>query len=144
MGKCPTCERELVSFKDYPLIYVAKFEKKDIPPDVKFPDEDEKIDQKEIIMRHLNPYLHTLENLVGKEVPSSKLIPPFGNPLHKDYKIPEITGRYELALFQMAGETETHRKEIELKIVRTSGGSFVSYNFLATVGILEYEGRIRK
>jgi len=40
MERCPTCEREFKGIQDFPLVYVAKFERLEIPPDVKFPDVD--------------------------------------------------------------------------------------------------------
>lgn len=40
VDKCPACEREFKSLNDYPLIYVASFNRKSIPSDLKFPFHD--------------------------------------------------------------------------------------------------------
>jgi len=37
VDQCPTCEREFQRLDDYPLIYVASFDRMEIPADLKFP-----------------------------------------------------------------------------------------------------------
>lgn len=41
MDKCPHCEREFKGFRDYPLIYIAKFERIALPSDLKIPLDNE-------------------------------------------------------------------------------------------------------
>jgi len=43
IDKCPTCEREFQSLDDYPLIYIASFNRGSIPVDLKFPFYDRTI-----------------------------------------------------------------------------------------------------
>ena len=198
--KCPTCEREFQNLDDYPLIYVASFNRGSIPADLKFPFYDwtifvgpnskncnerppseildffknnngakefkyngwkwtlkgewedghyhrENPDQREIIVVRLNPYLDSLDGLVGREVPKAELLPQFqrdGRFRHA-FNIPDTAYQF---MFNEQGKTPTGLRVTELQLMGegvnlgSAGGPTIQS--LAKVGHLEYEGRVRK
>jgi hypothetical protein len=196
--KCPTCEREFQSLDDYPLIYVASFNRESIPADLKFPFYDwtifvgpnselsnkrppaeileffknkrkakkfeyngwkwtlegkwengkylrENPDQRETIVAGLNPYLDSLDGLVGREVPKAELLPQFPRDgyFRHAFNIPDTA--YQL-MFHEQGKTPAGLRIAELYLMdegpNLGGGPTI--HCLTKVGHLEYEGRVRK
>jgi hypothetical protein len=157
----PLCGRTIDAISDYGLIYVAKFKRVGIPGIISFPDYSDNIcglvsrkGAKQIILAHLEPYFDKLEALVGKEVPTEQVLPPFGDSRFGLFRFPET--RYNLALQEYDSEsthdrlafkgfplkdleTPQHTRKIAFVINRIYGISDV-YLF-ATVGGMSYEGR---
>jgi len=156
--KCPTCERDFQGLQDYPLIYVAEFERVKLPTDLVLPFYEEIIDrppqevldhfrqnkdqksyvcngwewslenewdtgsyrrgqqnQLPIVIAKLNPYLDTLDSLVGKEVEKSQLLPNFERDGYFRYafKIPETA---YLLTFEEQGRTLAGLRITELQL----------------------------
>tara|TARA_Y100000310_G_C20421989_1_gene687112 strand:- start:113 stop:721 length:609 start_codon:yes stop_codon:yes gene_type:complete len=200
VDECPTCEREFQKLDDYPLIYVASFDRSDIPADLKFPFYDwtvfvgpnseagnerppeavldffkgnkkaeefeyqgwkwtkqgkwdrgsyhrENLDQREIIVASLNPYLDNLEGLVGKEVPRAELLPQFPKDGYFSYSFGIPDTAYQL-MFSEEGKNPAGLRIAELHIMGegpnlgSAGGPTIQS--LAQVGKLGYEGRVRQ
>ncbi|MBS3086897.1 hypothetical protein J4422_04310 [Candidatus Pacearchaeota archaeon] len=198
--KCPTCEREFQGLQDYPLIYVAKFERVEIPTDLVLPFYDaaifvgpnsdavnkrppqevleffkknerekgyvhngwkwslkgkwdignyhrEQPDQRPIVVAKLNPYLETLDSLVGKEVEKSQLLPNFEREGYFRYAFNIPDTAYQLMFYEQE-KTPVGLRIAELKLMGegpnlgSAGGPTIQA--LAKIGHLEYEGRIRK
>ncbi len=101
--------------------------------------------QKEIILQHLNPYLDQLAGLVGKEVPILQLLPKFerNGYFGWSFNIPETD--YNLNFSEE--ETNSNMKRANITILGegpnmgSAGGPTLEE--LATVGKLDYEGRLR-
>ena len=210
--KCPTCERTFEGISDYPLVYVAKFERLNIPSGVVLPDHSPEIyvgpnskcgnerppqevldffkghkraenfehegytwhrqgnwdsgsyyrsrkDANEFIVAQLAPYFDTLEGLVGKEVPRTEVLPKFGDVRYGHCRIPDTS--YDLNLQELDGgwgrqmleqeklqvpdlKTTQPTRKLAFVITQSDGGSISVVHFLATVGGLAYEGRVRK
>lgn len=107
----------------------------------------ENFDQRDIIIAKLNPYLDSLEKLIGKEVLKEELLPQF----EKDrcfkfaYNIPET--EYKLA-FHEQEETPTGLRITELQLLGEgenlgmAGGP--TLKIITNVGLLKYQGKTRK
>jgi len=198
VDKCPSCEREFKYLEDYPLIYVASFERGSIPSDLEFSSKDYTVfagpiselcndrppagvlkffkdnvqakefkynhwkwtldgewdngryrreipDQREIIVAGLNPYLDSLDGLVGREVPTSELLPQFPREpsFNHAFCIPDTT---YLLLFHEGGRTPAGLRVAALQLIDShlDGSVLPEIHILAKVGHLEYEGRVRK
>ena len=104
-------------------------------------------DQKEIIVARLNPYLDSLDSLVGREVPKADLLPQFPGDgcFRYAFGIPDTA--YQL-MFDEQGKTLAGLRIAELQLMGegpnlgSAGGPTIQS--LAKVGHLEYEGRVRK
>jgi hypothetical protein len=90
-------------------------------------------DQRDAILSQVNPYLNTLEKLVGKEVSRADLIPHFALSLKDWYEIPKTSYGLYPKEFDTPGE-------VQLKIVKRIGASIGELVEFAIVGILMYEG----
>jgi hypothetical protein len=111
------------------------------------------------IMKHVSPYLDHLETLVGKEVPSTEILPKFNRPAYYYCRIPET--HYDLSLEELSNdymvetltqkklqvpklETERPSRKIAFCITESSGGSISIVHYLAVLGGMAYEGRLSK
>ncbi len=199
VDKCPTCERDFKGIEDYPLAYVAKFERIEIPADLVLPFYDGSLfvgpdsdlrrerpprkvlhffknnatqksyicnrwkwslrgpwntghyqrvqqDQKPIVVAKLDPYLETLESLVGEEVDKSQLLPNFKRDGGFKYAFNIPNTAYKL-MFDEQERTPAGSRIAELQLMGAGnmGSAFGPIiRRLARVGRLEYEGRIWK
>lgn len=198
---CPTCDRKFERAEDYPLIYVAKFERVEIPADLVLPFFDwdvfvgpnsectrnkkppkavldsfkknpkqesyvnegwkwalrgkwdtgsyhrEQLDQRPIVVAELDPYLKKLEGLVGKEVPKTEILPQFDKDGCFRYAF-NIPGTAYQLFFDEQEKTPAGLRNTMLQLMGegpnlgSAGGPTIQA--LASIGRLEYEGRIRK
>jgi len=116
-------------------------------------------DAKDFISFELNPYFETLECLVGKEIPTEQVLPSFSEPRHGYSRIPNTI--YNLTLQELDSErglqmlkqdnlsipdleTVQPTRKLAFVITQCGGGSISKIHFLASVGGLAYEGRLKK
>lgn len=98
--------------------------------------------QLKTIMRQLNPYLSTLETLVGKEVLPSKLYISDWNRCVLASKIP---GTKYFLQFRKTDKKFKNCEELELTIARfRSNTRWTARYELASIGTLKYKGLIKK
>jgi hypothetical protein len=116
-------------------------------------------DATKLILAKLAPYFDTLESLVGKEVPVSQVLPPFGKTRHGYCEIPDTA--YSLTLTELDNpqelkmlqdnklsipvlETQQPTKKLAFVLTTCDGGTMSFVDFVASVAGLAYEGRIKK
>ena len=105
------------------------------------------LDQREIIVASLNPYLDSLEGFVGKEVLRSELLPQFPRDRYFRYSFGIPNTAYQL-MFSEKGKTPAGLRIAELHLMGkgpnlgSAGGPTI--RSLAQVGKLGYEGRVRQ
>ncbi len=100
-----------------------------------------------MIIARLNPYLDSLEGLVGREVPKAELLRQFPRDgyFRFAFNIPDTV--YKL-MFDEKGKTPAGLRVAELQLMGegpnlgSAGGPTIQG--LAKVGHLEYEGRTKK
>lgn len=200
LDKCHCCERDFKGLEDYPIIYLYKFKRVEIPVDFIFPFEDSELfttsntslgnkiapeevinffsrelnaeefkhqgwewkiergegdypnfyrkynlNQKDIIITKINPYLDRLESLVGKEVALKEILPDFNknNYFKFAFDIPDTD--YNLALDEDGISNDFRISKISILEEGLNLGSAggLTLTTLCEIGKLTYKGRVK-
>jgi hypothetical protein len=103
------------------------------------------VDQKEIILEKINPYLDKLETLVGKEVCLKEFLPNFkkDNYFKFAFNIPDTKYCFSFNEYENVGEYRTTGIKILGDGMNLGSAGGPTLTDLCEVGRLTYEGRLR-